>query len=71
MAIEIRRTSTVFSQMRALMELFGGAITLAYGWRDRSRQRRALHRLDDRMLRDIGLSRADVEYEASKPFCRG
>ena len=60
MAFEIRRASTVFSQIRRLMELFGAAITLAYGWRDRSRQRQALHRLDDRMLRDIGLSRVDV-----------
>jgi uncharacterized protein YjiS (DUF1127 family) len=26
--------------------------------------------LDDRMLRDIGLARADVENEAGKPFWR-
>lgn len=32
------------------------------------RQRNALHALDDNMLRDIGLSRADVEREATKPF---
>ena len=32
------------------------------------RQRRALQTLDDNMLRDIGLSRADVEREATKPF---
>ncbi len=37
-------------------------------WRERSRQRRMLGRLDDRMLRDVGLSRADVEQEVSKPF---
>ena len=39
-------------------------------WLERGRQRRALRRLDDRMLKDVGLSRADVEYEAGKPFWR-
>ncbi len=37
---------------------------------DRYLQRRALAELDDRMLRDVGLSRADVEREISKPFWR-
>jgi uncharacterized protein YjiS (DUF1127 family) len=37
---------------------------------DRARQRRALARLDDRLLRDVGLSRADVEREYSRPFWR-
>jgi uncharacterized protein YjiS (DUF1127 family) len=41
--------------------------TLAVG-RERRRQRVALARLDDRMLRDIGLTAADVEGEVSKPF---
>lgn len=36
----------------------------------RAKQRRALSRLDDRMLSDIGVSRADVEGELSKPFWR-
>ena len=38
--------------------------------RDRRRQRLALARLDDRMLRDIGLTAADVEAELTKPFWR-
>jgi uncharacterized protein YjiS (DUF1127 family) len=38
--------------------------------RERRRQRIALARLDDRMLRDIGLTAADVEGETSKPFWR-
>ncbi len=37
---------------------------------ERGRQRRALRRLDERMLRDIGLSPAHVEEEAGKPFWR-
>ncbi len=32
------------------------------------RQRRELLRLDDRMLKDIGISRIDAEREAKRPF---
>jgi uncharacterized protein YjiS (DUF1127 family) len=39
-------------------------------WLERRRQRRALETLDDMMLHDIGLSRADVDHEISKPFWR-
>ncbi len=39
-------------------------------WRDRRRQRFTLARLDDRMLRDIGLTTVDVQHEISKPFWR-
>ena len=37
-------------------------------WHERARQRRRLLELDDRMLKDIGVSRADAVREASKPF---
>ncbi len=37
-------------------------------WQERERQRRHLMALDDRLLRDMGIGRADVEFEASKPF---
>ena len=37
---------------------------------DRGRQRRRLRDLDDRMLRDVGLCRADVSRETAKPFWR-
>ena len=39
-------------------------------WQERRRQRAALMRLDGRLLRDIGLSLADVEGEIRKPFWR-
>ncbi len=34
------------------------------------RQRRALLRLDDAMLKDLGISRADALQEGDKPFWR-
>jgi uncharacterized protein YjiS (DUF1127 family) len=40
-------------------------------WIERSRQRRQLGALSDNMLKDIGLSRADVDYESRKGFWRG
>jgi uncharacterized protein YjiS (DUF1127 family) len=40
------------------------------GWFERTRQRRHLGELSDHMLKDIGLSRADVEVEVAKPFWR-
>jgi uncharacterized protein YjiS (DUF1127 family) len=43
-------------------------LDMAMSWRDRARQRRHLAELDDRLLRDIGVSRAEVENEISRPF---
>jgi len=40
-------------------------------WRRRSRDRAELARFDERMLRDIGVARADVWREINKPFWRG
>ncbi|PWC32320.1 DUF1127 domain-containing protein [Azospirillum sp. TSO35-2] len=40
-------------------------------WSERRRQRRALEALPDHLLSDIGVSRADADYEAEKPFWRG
>ena len=41
-------------------------------WHELARQRRALLALDEHMLKDIGISRADAEREARRPFwCDG
>ncbi|TNC07151.1 DUF1127 domain-containing protein [Methylobacterium terricola] len=37
-------------------------------WADRRRERRALLRCPDSLLKDVGLSRADALREAEKPF---
>ena len=39
-------------------------------WRRRARDRVELSTLDERMLRDIGLTRADAEFLSNKPFWR-
>lgn len=37
-------------------------------WMNRIRERQELRNLDERSLRDIGLTQADVVWEARKPF---
>jgi len=39
-------------------------------WQDRANGRRELAALDDRLLKDIGVSRVDALREADKPFWR-
>jgi uncharacterized protein YjiS (DUF1127 family) len=41
-----------------------------FAWWTHSRQRSLLSNLDERTLRDIGMSKADVYREALKPFWR-
>ncbi|MEZ5831231.1 MAG: DUF1127 domain-containing protein [Dongiaceae bacterium] len=39
-------------------------------WLERMRERRQLAAFNDNMLKDIGVSRADVEHVVEKPFWR-
>ena len=43
-------------------------IDLLLDFQERARQRRHLSGLDDHLLRDIGVSRSDVDAEVTKPF---
>ena len=52
---------------RTVFTVIGRTLSL---WQDRARQRAHLASLDDRILRDIGISRVEVAREASKPFWR-
>jgi uncharacterized protein YjiS (DUF1127 family) len=45
-------------------------LDLALEWHERARSRHQLEGLSDRMLQDIGLTRAQVEVETDKPFWR-
>ena len=56
--------------LEALSDATEWAIAKIREWRRRSRERAQLAALDDRMLRDIGLSCADREFLANKPFWR-
>lgn len=53
-----------------LLDLAGDVVELALVWLQRSRERRQLDSFGDHMLKDIGVSRADVDREVSKPFWR-
>jgi uncharacterized protein YjiS (DUF1127 family) len=54
----------------ALWEVLVAAAATLELWMERADQRRQLARLNDFQLKDIGLSRADVENEVSRPFWR-
>jgi uncharacterized protein YjiS (DUF1127 family) len=41
-----------------------------FSWVEVARQRRALLALSDEMLKDIGISRSQADFEGSKPFWR-
>jgi uncharacterized protein YjiS (DUF1127 family) len=62
------------ARRRAIGRSLGRALNFVratmQGWQQRSRERAELARLDDRMLRDIGVTRGDVWQEINKPFWR-
>ncbi|MBI1208790.1 MAG: DUF1127 domain-containing protein [Azospirillum sp.] len=66
---EARRFS---DRLRALFTAAGEALVRLHDqistWSERTEQRRYLSGMPDHLLRDIGLSRADLELEAGKPF---
>ncbi len=45
-------------------------IDLLLTWQERANQRFHLQQMSDHMLKDLGISRADVHLESSKPFWR-
>jgi uncharacterized protein YjiS (DUF1127 family) len=50
--------------------LAGRVLATLREWRRRAHDRAELAKLDDRMLRDIGLTPTDAEFLSSKPFWR-
>ena len=55
---------------RALQFAAERGLALLHEWRRRRRGRAELARLDERMLRDIGITPADAWGEINKPFWR-
>ncbi len=46
-------------------------VTLLNVWEKRLAERQHLAGMDERMMRDIGLDRADLRQEIAKPFWKG
>jgi uncharacterized protein YjiS (DUF1127 family) len=67
-------TARLAAKVRLLVSrsgtMIGQLLETVLTWRVRSLERRLLLELDDRMLRDMGFSQADVHREAAKPFWR-
>ena len=55
-------------RLDALSDAAGRIVATLSKWRRRSHERAELAALDDRMLRDIGLSKGEAEFLANKPF---
>jgi uncharacterized protein YjiS (DUF1127 family) len=71
MFANLQRTAALFPPMphpSGFRRVVSGAAQSVGSWLEMRRQLRALAALDDHLLRDIGLSRADVERACSGPF---
>ena len=68
------RAAAQKGRQRALRHSLRQALTsitaMPREWRRRARSRAELAMLDERMLRDIGVTRADIWREVNKPFWR-
>ena len=58
------------ASLHRLRGFLSGVRAVLREWRQRKNARLELARLDQRILRDIGLTRLDAEYEINKPFWR-
>ena len=53
---------------RWVVKPVGRAMVRVLQWQERAQERQALERMDERMLKDMGLSKADVARETTKKF---
>ena len=54
----------------SFLRVLDAAVDKVYLWQERAAQRTHLAGLDDHLLKDLGISRAEVLREAAKPFWR-
>lgn len=54
--------------MQSLWRATQRTVVTLLRWQELAHERHALMELDDRLLKDLGLSRADAVREASRPF---
>lgn len=65
-----RKPATAPRSLPSPLEALLGAYHLLLVWTARWQDRERLREMDERMLRDIGLNRPQVEREVAKPFWR-
>lgn len=66
-AISPARNGMGFRLVRRLQGFAAMGFARLLRWHELARQRRALLALNERMLKDIGITRAEAEREASRP----
>lgn len=47
------------------------AVTAILIWQERSAERQRLKGMEDYLLKDVGLTRAEMDHEVRKPFWQG
>jgi uncharacterized protein YjiS (DUF1127 family) len=67
-ALNSPRHGTAFRLGRRMQALAVLACARLLRWHELSRQRRAVLALNERMLKDIGITRGEAECEARRPF---
>jgi uncharacterized protein YjiS (DUF1127 family) len=73
LAIRLEDMRRRFQRSGASYVLGGGIVRVHSkfaAWRRRARDRERLAKLDNRVLADIGISRAEAEFLVNKPFWR-
>jgi uncharacterized protein YjiS (DUF1127 family) len=60
-----------YGRRRSSSSVAGWFVRIAGLWRARAQERQAFARLEYRELRDLGVSRWEVERELARPFWRG
>lgn len=69
--VTIRLMRFPMLSLPALRRLPTAALDLVFVWQQRIASREALAAMDERLMRDIGISAVDVTAETGKPFWRG
>ncbi len=59
-----------FARKRSTGDIFARLFNRLAEWQERHEQRAHLAAMDDRMLKDIGVSTVDAAHESAKPFWR-
>ena len=69
-AAEPVRAAWLARSLRGLTAAIERGVDALLTWYERTQMRRQLLMLDDRLLKDIGISRLEAMHEAEKPFWR-